>query len=437
MSADFYDLLEVDGDADDEELKRAYREAVRRYHPDVNDNENADAQFKVVKRAYETLSNSKERARYDRLGHRSYVRDHLGGLPTTVVSTVGDGDDGSGESKQAAPDADGAASSRKTRSRWDGRKSSNDGGSTTTGTATGTTNGTAATGTSSRTARETNADDGTGGAASDRRTNGHATDATSGSETDGTGARATTAGPTTTGTAGTTAGASTAGASTAGASTTGATANSATATATTGATTSNQSRKTAANGSETNANAHPTDASTDVSSDVVDPHRVGLRRGLYASVAGLVAYLVGLISYLFSHAGAVASLLEELAAAPLGGLVAGIELGDPLAYVLASASQPGAGLAFAVGLLTLPLTVGTTVLRFGRGTARLYALAVLAPAAWLALASELPFSAVGVAVPASLGSGLPAGVTVLLLVVIPVGATLAFVVDVGRYLYAG
>jgi hypothetical protein len=82
MPDDFYDLLGVDQDASGEELKRAYRDMVRKYHPDVNDDERAHAQFKVVRTAYDVLSDPGERADYDRLGHETYVRRRLDGLPT-------------------------------------------------------------------------------------------------------------------------------------------------------------------------------------------------------------------------------------------------------------------------------------------------------------------------------------------------------------------
>lgn len=85
MPADLYDVLGVSHDASAEELKRAYRERVREYHPDVNDHPEGDAQFKLVRKAHDVLSDPAERKDYDRLGHREYVEKHLDGLPPVSV----------------------------------------------------------------------------------------------------------------------------------------------------------------------------------------------------------------------------------------------------------------------------------------------------------------------------------------------------------------
>lgn len=140
--------------------------------------------------------------------------------------------------------------------------------------------------------------------------------------------------------------------------------------------------------------------------------------------------------YLYANAGVLASLADGVAATPQETLLASAGFADPIMYVLASLDSV-TGIAFAAGIVLLPLTVGTTVLRFGRGTARLYGVAALLPAVWLVLASELPFAAAGVPVPAVLAEGVPVVATALLLVVIPAGAVVAFLVDVGRYLKAG
>jgi molecular chaperone DnaJ len=68
MARDYYETLGVSRSADAEEIKRAYRRLARKYHPDVNREEGAEEKFKEVSRAYEVLSDSEVRARYDQFG---------------------------------------------------------------------------------------------------------------------------------------------------------------------------------------------------------------------------------------------------------------------------------------------------------------------------------------------------------------------------------
>ncbi len=66
---DYYEILGVDRNADEEEIKKAYRKLARKYHPDVNkDDSQAAEKFKEVQEAYEVLSDSEKRKRYDRYG---------------------------------------------------------------------------------------------------------------------------------------------------------------------------------------------------------------------------------------------------------------------------------------------------------------------------------------------------------------------------------
>ncbi len=66
---DYYTILGVSRDADQEQIKKAYRRLARRYHPDVagNDREN-EARFKEINEAYEILSDPEKRHRYDLFG---------------------------------------------------------------------------------------------------------------------------------------------------------------------------------------------------------------------------------------------------------------------------------------------------------------------------------------------------------------------------------
>lgn len=66
---DYYEVLGVSKDADDKELKKAFRSLARKYHPDKNDAPDADEKFKEIQEAYAVLSDSEKRRNYDRFGH--------------------------------------------------------------------------------------------------------------------------------------------------------------------------------------------------------------------------------------------------------------------------------------------------------------------------------------------------------------------------------
>ena len=67
---DYYEVLGVGKNADSKEIKKAYRKLAIKYHPDKNpDNKEAEAKFKEAAEAYEVLSNSEKRQRYDQFGH--------------------------------------------------------------------------------------------------------------------------------------------------------------------------------------------------------------------------------------------------------------------------------------------------------------------------------------------------------------------------------
>ena len=66
---DYYEVLEVNRQATDEDIKKAYRKLAFQYHPDRNKDKDAEAKFKEVNESYEVLSDSQKRAGYDRYGH--------------------------------------------------------------------------------------------------------------------------------------------------------------------------------------------------------------------------------------------------------------------------------------------------------------------------------------------------------------------------------
>jgi len=76
---DYYEVLGVDRNVSEGDLKKSYRRMAMKYHPDRNpDSEDAEAKFKELKEAYEVLSDSQKRAAYDQFGHAG-VDPSMGG----------------------------------------------------------------------------------------------------------------------------------------------------------------------------------------------------------------------------------------------------------------------------------------------------------------------------------------------------------------------
>src|SRR4051794_29982238 len=78
---DFYEVLGVGRDANDDEIKRAYRKAALKYHPDRNPGDKeAEERFKECSTAYQVLSDAERRASYDRFGHAAFDGPGAGGF---------------------------------------------------------------------------------------------------------------------------------------------------------------------------------------------------------------------------------------------------------------------------------------------------------------------------------------------------------------------
>ncbi len=75
---DYYDVLGVDRSASQRDIKKAYRQEARRWHPDVSEAPDAEARFKEVNEAYQVLSDPEKRNAYDRFGHAGVGRGRGG-----------------------------------------------------------------------------------------------------------------------------------------------------------------------------------------------------------------------------------------------------------------------------------------------------------------------------------------------------------------------
>ena len=70
---DYYEVLGVSKDADDDALKKAYRKLAKKYHPDANPGDKeAEAKFKEASEAYSVLSDPQKRQQYDQFGHAAF-----------------------------------------------------------------------------------------------------------------------------------------------------------------------------------------------------------------------------------------------------------------------------------------------------------------------------------------------------------------------------
>lgn len=78
---DYYEILGVNRDASDEDIKKSYRKLAMKFHPDRNpDSKDAEEKFKEAKEAYEILSDAEKRQAYDAYGHAG-VNPQMGGGP--------------------------------------------------------------------------------------------------------------------------------------------------------------------------------------------------------------------------------------------------------------------------------------------------------------------------------------------------------------------
>ncbi len=87
---DPYEVLGVSKNASADEIKSSYRKLARKYHPDLNKEEGAEAKFKEVQEAYEILSDPDKKAKYDQFGYAAF--DQQGGFGGGGFGDFGDVD---------------------------------------------------------------------------------------------------------------------------------------------------------------------------------------------------------------------------------------------------------------------------------------------------------------------------------------------------------
>ncbi|WP_101296545.1 DnaJ domain-containing protein [Halegenticoccus soli] len=339
MPEDFYDLLGVGRDATADELKAAYRAKAQEYHPDVNDDERAGAQFTIVRRAYDVLRDDAERARYDRLGHRTYVAQHMNGLPSVAA-------------RRASSDADGSQSDRTgSRGRWERRPGGSNGSNGSRSNARAGASANAAAG--SAAGRGSSPGDGSTGSPDPSPNGGTRTDRGRPNE-------------------GTTAGRNRSGARSA------------------------DRRRVDASASTRTAPAGARGTRTDGRT-----RRATLRARWVAVALAALAYLVGVGRFALANRAGLDAAAGRLATEPVAALGGGYATVPPTAFARAAVGgaavgEPSVAILFPAGALALPLVLGVTVLGYGRGTAWLYAVCAFAPAAALTLGAAFPARPLGV-----------------------------------------
>src|SRR3989344_1557467 len=81
MAKDYYEILGVSKNASKEEIKKAYKNLAKQYHPDLNKSKEAEEKFKKISEAYAVLNDDEKKAQYDQFGdsafHQKYNQEDI------------------------------------------------------------------------------------------------------------------------------------------------------------------------------------------------------------------------------------------------------------------------------------------------------------------------------------------------------------------------
>ncbi len=77
---DYYKILGISKNASQDEIKKAFRQLARKYHPDVNKDADAEDKFKEINEAFQVLGNPEKRAQYDQFGTSAFSQEDLRGF---------------------------------------------------------------------------------------------------------------------------------------------------------------------------------------------------------------------------------------------------------------------------------------------------------------------------------------------------------------------
>jgi molecular chaperone DnaJ len=89
MSEDYYKVLGVSKNATSEEIKKAYKQLAKKYHPDISKEEGAEENLKKINEAYSVLSDKTKREQYDTFGTSDYSSSSQGGFDFSGFSRGG------------------------------------------------------------------------------------------------------------------------------------------------------------------------------------------------------------------------------------------------------------------------------------------------------------------------------------------------------------